>query len=336
MKAVGVLFGFLGLSNLVFFYNPNNRKQEQSIWEDAYLYTNSILQSSQGIVVSVLYCFCSPDVRVVIAKRLYRMKVRWRSRNLRRDNNRRFRESRRGLSETSLKFIRTSHAPVGASGVTSGCTIEEDRKIFDTRDHNLHRHPHRWPPRTSPEGSDGGCSSQQHNPYLERNNSKSRGMLDMDTNILSPEESSKSNGHHSMSSTLKVWIHPQPSARVMVSDIAAAPSVGNVGRDQIQGVPNGPKHIQGVPNGPQYIQGIQYDSQHIQGGQQETFVLSTSVGNVGRDQIQGTSNGPQHIRGVPNGGSQNIQGVPNGSDQHIQGVQETFVLSTLAAAGLTS
>ena len=47
MKAVGVLFGFLGLSNLVFFYNPNNRKQEQSIWEDAYLYTNSILQSSQ-------------------------------------------------------------------------------------------------------------------------------------------------------------------------------------------------------------------------------------------------------------------------------------------------
>ena len=49
----------------------------------------------QGIVVSVLYCFCSPDVRVVIAKRLYRMKVRWRSRNLRRDNNRRFRESRR-------------------------------------------------------------------------------------------------------------------------------------------------------------------------------------------------------------------------------------------------
>jgi len=73
---------------------------------------------------------------------------------------------------------------------------------------------------------------------------------------------------------MKVWIHPQPSARVMVSDNAAAPSVGNVGRDQIQGVPYG---------------------------------------------------GPQHIQGVPNGG-----------DQHIQGVQESFVLSTLAAAGLTS
>ena len=72
---------------------------------------------------------------------------------------------------------------------------------------------------------------------------------------------------------MKVWIHPQPSARVMVSDNAAAPSVGNVGRDQIQGVPNGPQHI---------------------------------------------------------------QGVPNGGDQHIQGVQETFVLATLAAAGLTS
>ena len=125
---------------------------------------------------------------------------------------------------------------------------------------------------------------------------------------------------------MKVWIHPQPSARVMVSDNAGAPSVGNVGLDQIQG----------VPNGPQYIQGSPYDSQHIQGVQQETFVLSTSVGNLGRDQIQGGPNGPRHIRGVPNGGSQQIQGVPNGSDQHIQGAQEAFALSTLAAAGLTS
>ena len=125
---------------------------------------------------------------------------------------------------------------------------------------------------------------------------------------------------------MKVWIHPQPSARVMVSDNAAAPSVGNVGRDQIQG----------VPNGPQYMQGSPYDSQHIQGVQQETFVLSTSVGNLSRDQIQGGPNGPQHIRGVPNGGPHHIQGVPNGSDQHIQGVQEAFVLSTLAATGLTS
>ena len=43
MKAVGVLFGFLGLSNFVFFYNP----KDGGFWEDAYLYTNSILQSSQ-------------------------------------------------------------------------------------------------------------------------------------------------------------------------------------------------------------------------------------------------------------------------------------------------
>ena len=135
---------------------------------------------------------------------------------------------------------------------------------------------------------------------------------------------------------MKVWIHPQPSARVMVSDNAAAPSVGNVGRDQIQGVPNGPQHIQGVPNGPQYIQGIPYDSQHIQGVQQETVALSTLVGNVSHDQTQGVPNGPQqYIQSVQNG-PQHIQGVPNGGDQHIQGVQETFVLSTLAAAGLMS
>ena len=68
MKAVGVLFGFLGLSNLVFFYNPNNRKQEQSIWEDAYLYTNSILQSSQ---VSFIFRLCTSTGNLNISKQTF-------------------------------------------------------------------------------------------------------------------------------------------------------------------------------------------------------------------------------------------------------------------------
>ena len=51
---------------------------------------------------------------------------------------------------------------------------------------------------------------------------------------------------------MKVWIHPQPLARVMVSD--PAPTAGNVCGDQIQGVQNGDQQIQGV---------------------QESFVLST-------------------------------------------------------------
>ena len=43
MKAVGVLFGFLGFSNFIFFYNH----QDGGFWEAAYLLTNSISQSSQ-------------------------------------------------------------------------------------------------------------------------------------------------------------------------------------------------------------------------------------------------------------------------------------------------
>ena len=43
MKAVGVLFGFLGFSNFIFFYNH----KDKGFWEAAYLLTNSISQSSQ-------------------------------------------------------------------------------------------------------------------------------------------------------------------------------------------------------------------------------------------------------------------------------------------------
>ena len=42
----------------------------------------------QGIVVSVLYCFMSADVKMALAKRYYRFKVRWQSRNLKSDVNR--------------------------------------------------------------------------------------------------------------------------------------------------------------------------------------------------------------------------------------------------------
>ena len=40
----------------------------------------------QGIVVSILYCFMSADVRLALAKKYYRLKVRWKSRNLRGEN----------------------------------------------------------------------------------------------------------------------------------------------------------------------------------------------------------------------------------------------------------
>jgi hypothetical protein len=37
-------------------------------------------------VVSILYCFMSADVRLALAKKYYRLKVRWKSRNLRSDS----------------------------------------------------------------------------------------------------------------------------------------------------------------------------------------------------------------------------------------------------------
>ena len=43
IKAVGVLFVFLGFSNFVFFINP----KDGSTWEDAYYVINAVLQSSQ-------------------------------------------------------------------------------------------------------------------------------------------------------------------------------------------------------------------------------------------------------------------------------------------------
>ena len=36
----------------------------------------------QGIVVSMLYCFTSSDVKIALAKRYYRFKVRWQSRKI--------------------------------------------------------------------------------------------------------------------------------------------------------------------------------------------------------------------------------------------------------------
>jgi len=78
IKAVGLLFGFLGFSNFIFFFNPN----DGSAWEHAYYIINALLQSSQGIVVSMLYCFTSSDVKIALAKRYYRFKVRWQSRKI--------------------------------------------------------------------------------------------------------------------------------------------------------------------------------------------------------------------------------------------------------------
>ena len=47
MKAVFVLFGFLGFSHFAFFYNP----KDKGFWEVTYLIANAVLQGSQVICV---------------------------------------------------------------------------------------------------------------------------------------------------------------------------------------------------------------------------------------------------------------------------------------------
>uniref|UniRef100_X1YVY2 G-protein coupled receptors family 2 profile 2 domain-containing protein n=1 Tax=Capitella teleta TaxID=283909 RepID=X1YVY2_CAPTE len=57
VKALAVLFPLLGTSNLLFFLKPQG---ETSVI--VYRITNAILQSSQGIFVSVIYCFMNGEV----------------------------------------------------------------------------------------------------------------------------------------------------------------------------------------------------------------------------------------------------------------------------------
>ena len=56
----------------------------------------------KGTLVSFLYCFCSPDVQLVLTKRFYRWRVRWQTRNLTRENTRRFNSSQVCIGSTFI------------------------------------------------------------------------------------------------------------------------------------------------------------------------------------------------------------------------------------------
>lgn len=63
MKATALLFPLLGITQLLFCINP----RDDAYLEHAYMLTNAILQSSQGLFVAVLYCFCNTEVQSVLA-----------------------------------------------------------------------------------------------------------------------------------------------------------------------------------------------------------------------------------------------------------------------------
>ncbi|XP_015781380.1 calcitonin gene-related peptide type 1 receptor-like [Tetranychus urticae] len=62
LKATILLFPLLGITHLLFCFNPKDNKQ----LEMAYMITNAILQSSQGIFVSFFYCFGNGEVQRAI------------------------------------------------------------------------------------------------------------------------------------------------------------------------------------------------------------------------------------------------------------------------------
>ncbi|XP_064614153.1 corticotropin-releasing factor receptor 1-like isoform X2 [Liolophura sinensis] len=71
IRATVVLFPLLGITNLFFVIEP----QGSTVLRDAYHISNAILHSSQGIFVSVLYCFMNGEVRSAIWKKWYRFNM---------------------------------------------------------------------------------------------------------------------------------------------------------------------------------------------------------------------------------------------------------------------
>lgn len=61
-KATILLFPLLGITHLLFCINP----QDDGYLEQAYMITNALLQSCQGIFVSVLYCFLNSEVQTAL------------------------------------------------------------------------------------------------------------------------------------------------------------------------------------------------------------------------------------------------------------------------------
>ncbi|XP_050038529.2 corticotropin-releasing factor receptor 2-like [Dermacentor andersoni] len=95
IKATVLLFPLLGITHLLFCINPQD---ENMGLKEAYMVINAILQSSQGIFVSVLYCFMNSEVQTAVRNAYLRAAIR-------RNPNKERSFLRGGYSQTSTVFM---------------------------------------------------------------------------------------------------------------------------------------------------------------------------------------------------------------------------------------
>ncbi|KAG8179407.1 hypothetical protein JTE90_026307 [Oedothorax gibbosus] len=129
MKATALLFPLLGITHLLFCVNP----RDDSSLEEAYMITNAALQSSQGIFVSVLYCFMNTEVQTVVRKAYVRAALRrnpnhrytWKCRNTRGSQTSTF-DTSINFSDTATRIsLRQQHVKFGKRSVFNNMEISD-------------------------------------------------------------------------------------------------------------------------------------------------------------------------------------------------------------------
>ncbi|XP_055951558.1 corticotropin-releasing factor receptor 2-like [Argiope bruennichi] len=117
IKATALLFPLLGIPHLLFCINPKDNGK----LEEAYMIVNAFVKSSQGLFVSVLYCFMNNDVQTALRKAYMRAIIR-------RNPNHRYTCRTRGMSQTSGTYL--SHSDGNILGEPGGRKIGTSRTVL--------------------------------------------------------------------------------------------------------------------------------------------------------------------------------------------------------------
>lgn len=108
VKATLLLFPLLGITHLLFCINP----RDDAHLEYAYMITNSILQSSQGLFVAILYCFLNSEVQSVVMHAYLRSSLqRHTGRSYRRPSSMPSGTATTSLSHSDANGIRAKSSP---------------------------------------------------------------------------------------------------------------------------------------------------------------------------------------------------------------------------------